>query len=142
MIRKSRRALLLLFAVGMTVLAAPVARSDDKDAIDRALDQCLATDAGSSTAGMIDCTSTALRAWDVRLNDTYQRALAALDPKSRDLLRAAQRQWLAFRTADRAAMSGPWLASAGSIARVSAIGLELSATKERISELRLYLPPD
>jgi hypothetical protein len=39
-------------------------------------------------------------------------------------------------------MSGPWLASAGSIARVSAIGLELSATKERISELRLYLPPD
>jgi uncharacterized protein YecT (DUF1311 family) len=118
------------------------AAADDKDPIDVTLDACLASGDGQTTAGMIKCTGSAVDAWDAKLNETYRKAMAALDPKSRGLLQNAQRAWLAFRTAERAAEIGPWQSSRGSVARVEIMGNELTATKERAMELRLYMPAD
>jgi uncharacterized protein YecT (DUF1311 family) len=123
------------------LLASP-ARADDKDPIDARLDACLATDEGVTTAGMINCTQTAIDAWDKRLNETYRKAMAVLDPKSRDLLQKAQRGWVTFRAAERAAEVGPWLSSRGSLAHVEVMGNELSAVRERATELSLYAPAD
>jgi uncharacterized protein YecT (DUF1311 family) len=127
--------------IAVWLLASP-ARADDKDPIDAKLDACLATDEGMTTAGMIGCTQTAIDAWDKRLNETYRKAMAALDPKSRDLLQKAQRGWVMFRAAERAAEAGPWLSSGGSLARVEVMGNELSAVRERATELRLYARAD
>jgi uncharacterized protein YecT (DUF1311 family) len=134
-----RQALLAVVALALSVA---MARADDADPIDAALDACLASDKGQTTAGTIACTGTAIDAWDGRLNETYRKALAALDPKSRDLLRTAQRQWVAFRAAEKTALGGPWQASRGTVVQTETMGVTLSAIKERVAELRVYLPPE
>ena len=132
----------LVAAVILSLLFSPLARARDKDAIDIALDACLATTEGQTTAGMVNCTGSAIGAWDARLNETYQKAMSTLDPHSRALLRTAQRRWLEFRTADQAAMSGPWRSGHGSLMRVQVMAASLSAMKERVAELRLYFAAD
>jgi uncharacterized protein YecT (DUF1311 family) len=124
------RALLLLFS--LPSFPALAAGPDPRDA---ALDACLAKPEGSSTPGMVDCTGEAIRAWDKRLNEVYQQVMAALDPKSRELLRAAQRRWLAFREAEHDAMRGPWRQDRGTIIRVLMANADLSAIKERVLQL-------
>jgi uncharacterized protein YecT (DUF1311 family) len=95
---------------------------------------------GSSTPGMVECTGDAIRAWDKRLNEVYQQVMAGLDPKSRELLRASQRRWAAFRDAEHEAMGGPWRQDRGTIIRVLTASADLSAIKERVQELQLYGP--
>ena len=124
------------------LLCAAPAQAQENEPIDAALDACLGTAEGQTTAGMIDCTGKAIGAWDARLNETYRKAMATLDPKSRELLRTAQRRWLAFRAADQASMNGPWRAGHGSIMRVQATAAILSAIKERVAQLRLYFAGD
>ena len=116
------------------------ALADDQDPIDKALDACLATPEGASTLGMVECTGEAIRAWDKRLNEIYRQAMARLDPKSRELLRASQRRWVAFREAEHEAMAGPWREDRGTIIRVLTANADLSAIKERVRELELYGP--
>ena len=117
-----------------------LAQAPERDAIDARFDACLGASGGQTTAGMVECTGQAISAWDQRLNQVYQQALKALDPKSRELLRAAQRQWLAFRSAEAAAQRGPWSADRGSMVRVQLMGTQLAAIRSRVEDLRVYLP--
>ena len=68
------------------------------------------------------------------------KVMTALDPKSRDLLRASQRQWVAFREAEHAALGGRWREDRGTIIHVLTMSADLSAIKERVQELRRYGP--
>jgi len=129
------RALLLL-----SLLLPFPAFAADPDPIDATLDACLATPEGLSTPGMVDCTNGAIRAWDKRVNDVYEQVMAGLDPKSRQLLRASERRWVAFRAAEHEAMEGPWRQDKGTIIRVLTASADLSAIKERVQELQLYGP--
>ncbi|HVC59079.1 MAG TPA: lysozyme inhibitor LprI family protein [Acetobacteraceae bacterium] len=129
-------------AIALLLLTWVASRADEADPIDAALQTCLASSRGETTAGMVDCTGAAIHAWDGRLSETYGHALAALDPESRALLQAAQQRWLAFRAAEHAAWAGPWQADRGSLIRVQIMNAELSAIKERVNELRLFLPSD
>ena len=117
---------------------APPALAADKDPIDGALERCLETPSGQTTAGMVECIGAATTAWDRRLNEAYQKAMQALDPRSQDLLRASQRKWLAFRDAEATALNGPWRLSAGTLAQVTTANANLSAVKERAEELSAY----
>ena len=129
------RALLLLFS--LLSFPALAAGPDPRDA---ALDDCPAKPKGSSTPGMVDCTGEAIRA-DERLNEVYQQVMAALDPKSRELLRASQRRWLAFREAEHDAMRGPWRQDRGTIIRVLMTNADLSAAlAERHMTLNHRIP--
>jgi uncharacterized protein YecT (DUF1311 family) len=127
------RALLLLFSL----LSFP-ALAADPDPLDAALDACLAKPEGASTPGMVDCTAEAIREWDKRLNKVYQQVMAGLDPQSRELVRASQRRWVAFREAEQEAMGGPRRQDKGTIVRVLTVNADLSAVKERVQELQLY----
>ncbi len=131
----------IIFTALLLVTLHP-SRADTENPIDAALDACLATEQGQINAGMIGCTSTAIKAWNAKLNQIYQQDMAALDPKSRDLLRASERQWVAFRTAEQAAQAGPWQADRGTDINVQILGDDLSAIKERVGELKTYLPSD
>ena len=131
----SLRALLLL----LSLLSFP-ALAADPDPLDAALDACLAKPEALSTPGMVECTDEAIQAWDKRLNEVYKRVMADLDPKSRELVRASQRRWVAFREAEHEAMGGPWRQDRGTIIRVLTVNADLSAIKERVQELRLYGP--
>ena len=128
-----------ILAVALSCLTQP-AWAEDKDPLEAALEACLGTNQGMTTAGMVECTGTAVAAWDQRLNEVYRNAIRTLDPKSRDLLRTSQRQWLAFREAEHALQRGPWGGSRGSLGRVEIMAADLSAIKERVSELTIYAP--
>jgi len=82
----------------------------------------------------------AIRAWDKRLNEVYQQVMAGLDPKSRGLLRASRRRWVAFREAEHEAIGGPWRQDRGTIICVLTVNADLSAIKQRVQELQLYGP--
>src|SRR5580658_3355629 len=79
-----------IMAVALLLLTTS-AHAESKDPIDATLDACLDAEQGRTTAGMIECTDRAISSWEARLNETYKRALAALDPKSGQLLLLAQR---------------------------------------------------
>ena len=126
--------LLLLSMLSFPALAA------DPDPLETALDACLAKPEALSTPGMVECTDEAIRAWDKRLNEVYKQVLVGLDPKSRELVRASQRRWVAFREAEHEAVGGPWRQNKGTIIRVLTVNADLSAIKERVQELQLYGP--
>ncbi|MCL6469550.1 MAG: DUF1311 domain-containing protein, partial [Ralstonia sp.] len=57
----------LFLAAALLPLAASAA-----DPIDDALEQCLKTPRGETTAGMTECTHTAYQAYDRQMNTLYQ----------------------------------------------------------------------
>ena len=56
------------------------------------------------------------------------------------LIRNAQRQWLAYRDAQRQADNGPWRADRGAMASADIEALNVDATRARIDELNYYAP--
>jgi uncharacterized protein YecT (DUF1311 family) len=118
---------------------APVLAQDQKDPIDKNLDDCLNNPAASSTVGQTQCIASAGAAWDRELNETYQRLLKSLDPSSQTSLRASQRQWLAFRDAERKFQAGPWSRDQGSLAAVSVGLVNVDILRNRVLTLRNYL---
>ena len=108
------------------------------DPIDDALERCLKTPHGQTTAGMTECTHTAYQAYDRQMNTLYQAVMAKSDPVSREAIRNAQRAWLAYRNAQKAADNAPWRADAGSVASPDIEGLNVEAIRTRIAELEYY----
>ena len=56
--------------------------------------------AAVSTAEMRECQRVALIEVDCRLNASYRRAIAGLEPDQQEKLRRSERAWIAFRDAD------------------------------------------
>ena len=109
-----------------------------KDPIDKNLDACLNSPSGASTVGQNDCVAKAYADWDAELNKVYRKLMKDLDPSSRDLLRTSQRQWLAFRTAEKKFQAAPWRQKGGTLIGVS-VGLDnVEALRARVTALRTY----
>lgn len=132
-VRQVVRALALSLAAALLPSAAWAA-----DPIDTALEQCLKTPRGETTAGMTECTHTAYQAYDRQMNTLYQAVLRTADPASREAIRNAQRAWLAYRNAQKAADNAPWRADRGSMASPDIEGLNVEAIRARIAELEYY----
>ncbi|MDY7802009.1 lysozyme inhibitor LprI family protein [Burkholderia stagnalis] len=125
--------------VVLMALAMPIASAQQKvDPIEAQANACLAAPAGQTTSGMIACSHQAYVAYDKRMNEVYQRVMRSADPQTRELIRQAQRQWLAYRDAQRKADNGPWRADRGSIASVDIEALNVDAIRARIQELDYY----
>jgi len=88
---------MLCLAMGW-VSIAQAQEAPPEHPIDRALSVCLEKD--YTTAGMIECASTAYKSWDVELNKQYRTLLAKLSPADAAKLKDSQRKWLAFRDAE------------------------------------------
>lgn len=127
---------LLAVAAEAAVAQGEVAADDDDNPVDAALTACL--DAGATTADYTGCGATALRAWNRVLARTYDDLLATLDPASRDLLAASQRQWLASREADQAFWGGPWRGGQGTIMSVILSQENADQVKQRVRLLQAY----
>jgi|APTNR8051073442_1049403.scaffolds.fasta_scaffold03654_1 uncharacterized protein YecT (DUF1311 family) len=65
--------------------------------IDAQLDACMGIPDNQSTHGMIGCIEAARTAWDAELNRNYKQLMGALKTPGQEALRAAQRQWIAYR---------------------------------------------
>jgi uncharacterized protein YecT (DUF1311 family) len=97
---RKRSVLLLLLAPGSALAA-----STPDDATQVVRDRCLAAPDGQSTAGQTACETAALRSYDKRMNAAYAGLLRKLPVSAAFQLRAAQRAWLTFRSADDRARS-------------------------------------
>ena len=98
---------------------------------------CLERPEGESTAGMIDCLVEELAIQDTRLNAEYRKSLAALNPRQRAKLQAAERAWMAFRDAEcRSYQDEDW----GTLSRITANTCMLDMTVERLMALENYPP--
>ncbi len=127
----------LVFAAMVCFHAAHA--QDTKDPIDKALDACLAGPSGNNTAGQLDCAQKATASWDGELNTAYQKLMKSLDPASQALLRNSQRQWLAFRDAEKKFDAGPWSAKGGTMAGVNIAMINTDIVRSRVLALRNYL---
>lgn len=76
---------------------------------------------------------------DAELNQVYAHAMAGLSPADRAQLRDAQRAWLAFRTRDRASLTGAWRATRGTRARIETARADVTAIVARTRQLQAYL---
>lgn len=89
---------------------------------------------GGVTVDLIDAQNAAYAAWDKELNRIYAQVLKAAGPGRRDTLRAAQRAWLAFDTAQ-----GQWdaamFADQGSSAALNIGGAALERRRARVCAL-------
>lgn len=128
-----RKTLVLLF-----ILSPLVCGQETKDPIDKVLDACLASSAANSTAGQVDCGAKAAASWDRELNQVYQKLLKTLDPTSEALLRNSQRQWLAFRDAERKFEAGPWIQKQGTIGQTTVALANVDILRSRVLTLRNY----
>jgi uncharacterized protein YecT (DUF1311 family) len=97
---------------------------------------CSAAEGGDTTNGLVACISTETAAWETVLEREIAALRTRLDDEQTGVLHAAQRAWLAFRTADcafphvfvRGALSQPWAADC-----------VMQHTARRALELRAYI---
>lgn len=80
------------------------------------------------------CADKDYRAADAVLNKVYKRAMAAQDDTGRDLLRASERVWIAYRDAECKFEAAP--NEGGSIYPMVYAGCLTRLTKARIADLR------
>lgn len=134
--RLSSALLCLPLFLAATCCAAPSAQT--KDPIDTALNACLDSPTGYSTVGQTECAAKAATAWESELNKTYGKLMHQLDPASQALLRTSQRQWLAFRDAERKFQTGPWTRDKGTLVGVSIALENVEIVRGRVLTLRHY----
>jgi uncharacterized protein YecT (DUF1311 family) len=68
------------------------------DRIEQNTQKCL--DKNTATSNTIDCIDIEAKQRDKELNQTYQKLKKMLDPKTRQALKKAQRQWIKTRDSD------------------------------------------
>lgn len=94
-------------------------------------DACMGK-AGGVTADMLDCIGADTKRQDAALNRNYQIAIKSLTPNRQQKLIAAQRAWLAYRTAETSFTEDP---DGGTSAQVNAADEFRQMTAQRAEDL-------
>lgn len=131
--------IVLCLALFLAAACCAAAANQEKNPIDTAFSACLNSPPGYSTAGQLDCAAKAATAWETELNNIYGKLMHQLDPASQTLLRNSQRQWLAFRAAERKFQSGSWTRDKGTLMGVSIALNNVEIVRSRVVTLRSYL---
>ncbi len=130
----------LTLALTLAIALAPAAHAADHfcgqrtaHPIDKALGVA-ADRSGGVTVELREAQSNAYLAWDKELNRIYAQVLKVAGPARRDALRAAQRAWLAFDTAQ-----GQWdaavAADQGTSGTLNVGGAALERRRARVCDL-------
>lgn len=99
--------------------------------------RCLASDAGQTTVGMVECSNAEASRLDKVLTENYREIMSITTPAHSKALRDAQRIWLKFRDAEVKASAA--LYEGGSLASVIAGSTYISVTKQRLIEINALL---
>jgi uncharacterized protein YecT (DUF1311 family) len=84
-----------------------------------------------TTQDIVECTDGQTKAWDRKLNASYQTLMQAQSDEQRTRLRTAQRLWIQYRQANCDFYRG----GDGSISRIEAAACMFKMTKGRALEL-------
>lgn len=129
--------LAMLFA---TIPMAAQENEELKHPIDVALQACLETPEGQSTAGMRECVATAAAAWDKEMNKYYNLLMKGelLKAGEKELLREAQRSWLDYRDKENKFSSATYFGQGGTMWHVIASDRVMETVKQRALDLKAY----
>ncbi|MGV3541479.1 MAG: lysozyme inhibitor LprI family protein [Rufibacter sp.] len=109
------------------------------DPIEVTLAQCLEKKENQTTAGMCNCTYSALAEWDKKLNTTYKSLLSRLDAPAKAKLITAQRQWVAFKEKEIDLVNATYGKAQGTMWQVVRASKVMELTKQRAMELEELL---
>jgi uncharacterized protein YecT (DUF1311 family) len=107
----------------------------DRDCVGVVMRPCLETEAGMTTAGMVECAARELTLWDERLNERYGAFMDWYggdedgNVRQRERMQAAQRIWITLRDADCEVEAGRY--EGGSLARVVSVNCLNDLTANR-----------
>lgn len=95
--RRLQDAAVVRAALDRCLAEAAEAGARPESCLGRASEVCHGYAVNQTTLGSIQCSTAEAEAWDGVLNETYGRAMAALDSGARTALKDAQRKWIAYR---------------------------------------------
>jgi uncharacterized protein YecT (DUF1311 family) len=120
----------------LAVLATGPAMAADAD--ERALDACV-TRANGVDAQATACYGAAIGKADARMNHAYAQLKRRLEPAAFAKLQAAQRLWLQFRDAERAARAASLGEAPGTLDVMMVTSEEYDLVKSRADALESWL---
>jgi uncharacterized protein YecT (DUF1311 family) len=123
------RTCIAIFSAAVLIGAAAFAFAGEPEEAEQSCD--------GSTYEIVECQKAKLSVLDKRLNAAYQKVLSLAQPKQKEQLRAAQRQWLKFRDAD----CEYYELGEGTIARIEGGECMLNLTRARARELERVVEP-
>lgn len=135
-----RKVIISVCLVGTVLLATPghSAQKSATDTIEAAYSACIERSEGT-TADMIDCSGEASSRMDKRLNQLYNTLMKKLPKSKQELLRNAQRKWLAWRDAELSLSYALDPNEGGTAQTVSAGSFAYEMLKRRVEEFEGYL---
>lgn len=113
--------------------------ADTPHPVEAGLNACLDRPEGTTTHGMLQCMDAARAGWDLELNRTYAELRSRLEPAAQARLRTAQRQWLAFRDAEIAALEDIQTQAGGTMYQVMVAERVAALTRDRYVQLEASL---
>ena len=91
---------------------------------------------GGNNFEMSECISKEYAIQDKKLNEVYKKLMSKLSDQRKQVLRDAQRQWIAYTEKNCDFYNGP---EGGSMAQLSAQECMLSSRAERAKEFEMFL---
>ena len=113
----------------------PIAHGPEKHSIDLIKEACLEVEL--TTPGMAGCYLEALGLWELEIQRCYRRLEASLDPEQKAKVEEAQRQWLAFRAAETAAIGAIYIE--GTISQIHRASAVADLVKQRARDLQTMI---
>ncbi|WP_353190809.1 lysozyme inhibitor LprI family protein [Pandoraea pnomenusa] len=129
---------LMVLSLACAATSVEAASPTNGDDIDQSLAHCLADPDKKATGDQDACIDTATRAWDDRLNATYQALQRDLPDASRPVLVAAQRAWVASRDADLKLIAAVYGTVHGTMYAPMNANDVMSVTRRRAQTLMRY----
>jgi uncharacterized protein YecT (DUF1311 family) len=126
------------FAV-LLITAGPALAAPQADPTAIALQSCLDNPADASTAGQVDCETSAARSYDRRMNAAYSALMRNLPTRAAQQLQKSQRAWLAFHNAEEGASEGVFATRQGTMYVPMQAGAATNVTRDRVLQLESYL---
>jgi uncharacterized protein YecT (DUF1311 family) len=116
--------------------SAPILDGLKEHPIDAMADKCMQSEA-KTTQEMVTCYSKGLAMWDKELNRYYKQLTGELSPEQKQAVQTAQREWLQYRDAEKAAFDA--VDNDRTLSRVSRAKEAMSLTKEQAERLARLL---
>ncbi len=104
--------------------------------IDKILASCI--DKDSSTAGMTNCTYVAYDMWDKELNKYYNELMRQLPSKDKQVLKAAQKEWIEYRDKEFRLIDQIYARLKGTMYIPMRVNNRLGIVKQRALQLKAY----
>ncbi len=102
--------------------------------IDKEQQDCI--DKNQTTAGMINCTNAAYKAWENEIDKNYAALLSTLSPEGKEALKSSQSAWIEYRDKELLLLKSVYENISGTMYRTMWAQDRVNIVKSRALELK------